>query len=180
MVEVKRRGRPRKIVPVDDIFTPKFDVDVPDISTEVELLEFEGRLDEAKKAVLSNEKLVNAVINDVPCEIGSTVAAGAKQEPVEPARPLEMDHSELIAYAMAQVEDHLRYCSRYKLKATVAKDRIQATIQELVNCIAQNAISARLKASSPEMAADIDREAHKRATSPLLGSSKGQILANDE
>lgn len=76
----------------------------------------------------------------------------------------------LLALAMRQIEDHLRYCSRWKLKATVARDKIQATLQEVLQSVRQGTISELLNGGS-EAVYPVKKE--DRVNPRSIGHSRG-------
>lgn len=84
-----------------------------------------------------------------PTRLGSE----AVKEEVKEPQLTDSDYDQMLALAMEQIEGHLRYVGRWKLKATVAKDKIQGTLQYMLASIRQGQISPDLHKPSESVPA---------------------------
>lgn len=62
----------------------------------------------------------------------------------------ELTKEQIIDLAMEQIRSHLLYCSRWKLKSSVAAERIQGTLQEMVASLELKKATDALKLPSEE------------------------------
>ena len=119
----------------------------------------------AKESIVEPAKGLPEASNEVSLE---------KKRLIKPDRAdkelTEEDIARIMALAMEQIEGHLRYCSRWKLKATVARDKIQGTLQEVVNSLRSWRVLETLYRPSEEVPTVEPRERVGRRT---LGDSRG-------